>query len=280
MPDLDVSVGGYTQTFAAIRDHLNRRTLVDELPRVTLPVTFILGRQSPIPPVHDQRTAALILGAVVHTLDPCGHMVWMEQPGATVEILTTMALPRRDALDSGSQATHDRAVESPSLMATALRLPGTLLRLPGATLRALDALITLADRIDRLLTLLERIEGALARAGSGVDLATAGINQALSGLERAVGVLDGSMPTLSDSASSLWTLTERLSAVAVDLATELPKATATLQDISPELTNVVGALDERFSRLDGVVTELANVVEGVVGTIPGMRRILRTNTET
>jgi len=28
------------------------------------------------------------------------------------------------------------------------------------------------------------------------------------------------------------------------------------------------------------VTELANVVEGVVGTIPGMRRVLRTTTGT
>jgi hypothetical protein len=61
------------------------------------------------------------------------------------------------------------------------------------------------------------------------------------------------------------------------LARELPKATASLQDLSPELSRVVGTFDERFGHLDVVVTELARVVEGVIGTIPGMRRVLRTN---
>jgi proline iminopeptidase len=91
MPDLDLSVEGYAQTFEDIRHHLEHQTLVDELPHVTLPVTFILGRQSPIPLVHGQRTAALIPGAVVHELDACGHMVWMERPGTTVEILKARA---------------------------------------------------------------------------------------------------------------------------------------------------------------------------------------------
>jgi ABC-type transporter Mla subunit MlaD len=92
-----------------------------------------------------------------------------------------------------------------------------------------------------------------------------------------VGVLDGSLPSLSQSASSLRTLTERLSAVAVELVTELPRATATLQDISPELAKVVGTLDDRFGHLDSVVTDLAKLVEAVIGTIPGMRRVLRTS---
>jgi hypothetical protein len=38
---------------------------------------------------------------------------------------------------------------------------------------------------------------------------------------------------------------------------------------------VVGTLDERFSHLDTVVTDLAQTVEAVIGTIPGMRRVLR-----
>jgi ABC-type transporter Mla subunit MlaD len=99
----------------------------------------------------------------------------------------------------------------------------------------------------------------------------------VSGLERAVGMLDGSLPSLSQSASSLRILTERLSAVAVELVTELPRATATLQDISPELAKVVGTLDDRFGHLDSVVTDLAKLVEAVIGTIPGMRRVLRTS---
>ena len=85
------------------------------------------------------------------------------------------------------------------------------------------------------------------------------------------------MPSLSDSASALRGLTERLSSVAVELASELPKATQSLQEVSPELSTVVGLLDERFAHLDGVVTELARLVEAVVGTIPGMRRVLRSS---
>jgi ABC-type transporter Mla subunit MlaD len=171
-----------------------------------------------------------------------------------------------------------RPVESPSLIETAMRMPGTLLRLPGTALRALDALNNLADRLEKLMALLERMEGGVSRAGIGVELAATGISQAVSGLEKAVGTLDGSLPTLSDSASALRSLTERLSGVAIELATELPKATATLQDISPELAKVVGTFDERFSHLDVVVTDLARLVEAVIGTIPGMRRVLRTTT--
>jgi ABC-type transporter Mla subunit MlaD len=114
-------------------------------------------------------------------------------------------------------------------------------------------------------------------AGSGIDLAATGISQAVNGLERAIGTLDVSLPSISDTASALRTMTERLSGVAIDLARELPKATASLQDLSPELSKVVGTFDERFGHLDVVVTELARVVEGVIGTIPGMRRVLRTN---
>jgi ABC-type transporter Mla subunit MlaD len=166
-------------------------------------------------------------------------------------------------------------MESPSLLETATRLPGTLLRLPGTVLVALEAINTLADRIDRLMTILERMEGGVVRAGSGVEMAATGISQAVSGLETAIGMLDGSLPSLSDSASALRQLTERLSGVAIDLAKELPLATQTLQSISPELAKVVGTLDDRFTHLDGVVTELARVMEAVVGSIPGMRRVLR-----
>jgi hypothetical protein len=58
---------------------------------------------------------------------------------------------------------------------------------------------------------------------------------------------------------------------------ELPKTTQSLQDISPELANIVGTFDERFGHLDVVVTDLAKLVESVVGVIPGMRRVLRNN---
>jgi hypothetical protein len=59
------------------------------------------------------------------------------------------------------------------------------------------------------------------------------------------------------------------------LANELPKATRSLQEVSPELASVVGLLDDRFSHLDTVVTDLAGLMESVVGAIPGMRRVFR-----
>jgi hypothetical protein len=90
-------------------------------------------------------------------------------------------------------------------------------------------------------------------------------------------MLDNSLPSLSDSALALRSLTERLSSVAVELATELPKATQSLQEVSPELAGVVGLLDDRFAHLDIAVTELVRLMEAVVGTIPGMRRVLRTS---
>ena len=179
-------------------------------------------------------------------------------------------------LDTRPHSTHDQRVGFPSLLKTMIRLPGDLLRLPSSTLAALDAVNDVADRMDRLTTLLERLEGGVNRAGSGIDLAALGISSAVSGLEQAVGMLDSSLPSLSDSASALRFLTERLSGAAIELANELPKATRSLQEVSPELASVAGLLDERFTHLDTVVTELAGLMESVFGTIPGMRRVLRT----
>jgi pimeloyl-ACP methyl ester carboxylesterase len=52
-----------------------------------MPVAFVLGAQSPIPPIHGYRTANLIPGAFVHEVDDCGHMVWIEPPGMTLRAL-------------------------------------------------------------------------------------------------------------------------------------------------------------------------------------------------
>jgi hypothetical protein len=166
-------------------------------------------------------------------------------------------------------------VESPSLVETMVRFPGALLRLPSSTLAALDAINDLAERVDRLTTLLERIEGGMNMAGSGIDLATLGIANALSGLKQAVGTSDMSLPSFSDSAAALGSLTERLRAIAIERATELPKATKSPQDVSPRVSVVVGSLDQRFTHLDDVLTELARLMDAVIGAIPGMRRVIR-----
>jgi ABC-type transporter Mla subunit MlaD len=166
-------------------------------------------------------------------------------------------------------------VESPSLVETMIRLPGALLRLPSSTLAALDALNDLSERLDRLTTMLDRIDGGVNIAGSGIDLAALGIANALSGLKEAVSTSDRSLPALSDSAAAQRSVTEWLSTMAVQLATELPKATKSLQDASPELSVVVGSLDERFTHLDDIVTALARLIDAVIGSIPGMRRVIR-----
>jgi ABC-type transporter Mla subunit MlaD len=181
-----------------------------------------------------------------------------------------------EELDTWPRSTHDQGVESESLLETMIRFPGAVLRLPSSALATLDAINDVAERMDRLMTLLERLEGGVNKAGSGIDFAALGISSAVSGLEQAVGMLDASLPSLSESASALRTLTERLSGVAIELANELPKATRSLQEVSPELASVVGILDDRFAHLDTVVTELAGLMEAVVGTIPGMRRVLRS----
>jgi ABC-type transporter Mla subunit MlaD len=179
-------------------------------------------------------------------------------------------------LDTPATAAHDQDVESPSLIEAIIRFPAAVIRLPSSAIDTLDAVNDLTERLDSLISLLDRVEGGVNRAGSGFDLASTGISHAVSGLETAVGTLDASLPSLSDSAAALRVLTERLSGVAIELVSELPKATRSLQEVSPELASVAGLLDERFAHLDMVVTELARLMESVVGSIPGMRRVLRS----
>jgi hypothetical protein len=144
-------------------------------------------------------------------------------------------------------------------------------------LATLEAINEVTERMDSLMTLLDRLEGGVNKAGTGIDFASLGISGAVSGLEQAVGILDASLPSLSESASALRFVADRLSGAAIELASELPKATRSLQEVSPELASVVGLLDDRFTHLDSVVTDLAKLMEAVVGTIPGMRRVLRTS---
>jgi hypothetical protein len=180
-------------------------------------------------------------------------------------------------LDTPPYPPHDQQVDqSPSLLETIIGFPSAVLRLPSSALATLEAINEVTERMDRLMTLLDQLDRGVNKAGSGIDFAALGISGAVSGLEQAVGMLDASLPSLSESASALRGLTERLSGVALELVYELPKATRSLQEVSPELASVVGLLDDRFTHLDTVVTDLARLMEAVVGTIPGMRRVLRT----
>lgn len=81
MPPMEISVTAYSETFASIHDHLARGTLANGLPKVTIPVTFLLGEQSPIPIEHGRASAALMPTAEKTVVNGSGHFPWLEEPG-------------------------------------------------------------------------------------------------------------------------------------------------------------------------------------------------------
>lgn len=81
MPPMEISVTAYSETFASIHDHLARGTLANGLPKVTIPVTFLLGEQSPIPIEHGRASAALMPTAEITVVNGSGHVPWLEKPG-------------------------------------------------------------------------------------------------------------------------------------------------------------------------------------------------------
>jgi pimeloyl-ACP methyl ester carboxylesterase len=87
MPPMGLSVAGYSGTFESIRSHLEHRTLVTKLPAVSVPTTFLLGEDSPIPYAHGVASAALMADAELTVLPNCGHIIWLERPGAVRQAL-------------------------------------------------------------------------------------------------------------------------------------------------------------------------------------------------
>lgn len=81
MPPMEISIPAYSETFASIHDHLARGTLAKGLPKVTIPVTFLLGEQSPIPIEHGRASAALLPTAEITVVSGSGHFPWLEKPG-------------------------------------------------------------------------------------------------------------------------------------------------------------------------------------------------------
>jgi pimeloyl-ACP methyl ester carboxylesterase len=87
MPPMRISNACYGETLASINEHFERRTLVDGLSRSDVPMVFIHGRQSPIPPYRSEESAALAPRARVEIVDDAGHIIWLEQPGAIADIV-------------------------------------------------------------------------------------------------------------------------------------------------------------------------------------------------
>ncbi|HLX32824.1 MAG TPA: alpha/beta hydrolase [Gaiellaceae bacterium] len=74
----------------SLGEHFQRRTLIDGLPDVRLPVLFVHGELDPIPPESSLRTAALIPGARVEVIPACGHFPWLETPGEVAKAVASM----------------------------------------------------------------------------------------------------------------------------------------------------------------------------------------------
>jgi pimeloyl-ACP methyl ester carboxylesterase len=81
MPQMEMSLVCYSETWESIHRELSRQTLGPLLGRFQAPTVFVLGAESPIPPRHGVASAALIPGARTDILDGCGHFPWLERPG-------------------------------------------------------------------------------------------------------------------------------------------------------------------------------------------------------
>lgn len=82
MPPIRMSVECYAQTLASVSEHFDRHTLERLLPALTMPIVFVLGADSPIPPSHGIASAALTPGARCVIEEECGHFPWIERPGS------------------------------------------------------------------------------------------------------------------------------------------------------------------------------------------------------
>jgi pimeloyl-ACP methyl ester carboxylesterase len=78
--DIRISIPAYSQMWDSI--HAEIAGLEAALPDITVPLGFVVGLQSPIPPQVSHDTAGRIPGAWVDEVDGAGHMIWMERPGA------------------------------------------------------------------------------------------------------------------------------------------------------------------------------------------------------
>ena len=83
-PLLRLSPEVLTSTFASIAEHAERGTLTTGLPNVpaAIPVHFIYGARSPLPPRTTIDTAALIPHAHLEAVQDAGHFPWLEFPDA------------------------------------------------------------------------------------------------------------------------------------------------------------------------------------------------------
>lgn len=94
MPPMHISLPCYSQTLDSTREHLAKRTLERGLPFYQGRALFIHGRRDPIPYQAAEQSSALITGARMAILEDCGHIPWMEKPGAILDAVAAMSAPK------------------------------------------------------------------------------------------------------------------------------------------------------------------------------------------
>jgi len=92
MPPTTMSLESNAEGWASLQDHLAKQTVAQLLPLVTIPVVFVLGAESPIPPAHGLASAALIPGARTEVYDGCGHFPWLERPGVVRKAVDSLQI--------------------------------------------------------------------------------------------------------------------------------------------------------------------------------------------
>jgi proline iminopeptidase len=73
----------------SLAEHFERRTLLNGLPDVRLPVLFVHGERDATPPRSSIETAKLIPGARVELIPDCGHFPWLERPGEVARLVAS-----------------------------------------------------------------------------------------------------------------------------------------------------------------------------------------------
>lgn len=88
MPTMRLSVACYAETLASLQDELPK--LEEALPALAVPVGFVVGKRSPMPPAASADTADRIPGAWVTVVDGAGHFPWLDVPGSVRSALVRL----------------------------------------------------------------------------------------------------------------------------------------------------------------------------------------------
>jgi ABC-type transporter Mla subunit MlaD len=87
--------------------------------------------------------------------------------------------------------------------------------------------------------------------------------------------LDALTATLGDTIGALDALLPTLDERIGGLATDLTAFRSTLEKLLPELSTLVGSMDDRVEHVEHMVTDLGEALLNLMGSIPGVRRAVR-----